>query len=114
MAGAFYAGHFKVIGPNLLGLSLLLFLLTMMVVGGLGRIWGPLLGGAVIMLADEGVKEFSEWRLLGIGALTMIFIIFLPQGLAGALEDMVARIRSKRAAGQDGNRLPRSQPDAQE
>ena len=112
MAGAFYAGHFKVIGPNLLGLSLLLFLLTMMVVGGLGRIWGPLLGGVVIMLADEGVKEFSEWRLLGIGALTMIFIIFLPQGLAGALEDMVGRIRSRRAAGQDENRQSTSQPDA--
>lgn len=112
LAGAFYAGHFKVIGPNLLSLTLLLFLLTMMVVGGLGRIWGPLLGGALIMLADEGAKEFSEWRLLGIGLLTMIFIIFLPQGLAGALENMAGRIRPRRRTVHNENRLPKSQSDA--
>ena len=114
LAGAFYAGHFKVVGPNLLGLSLMLFLLTMMVVGGLGRIWGPLVGGALIMLADEGVKEFSEWRLLGIGALTMIFIIFLPQGVAGAVEDFVGRIRSRRQTRQQEAALPAGRSDAGE
>ena len=39
LAGGFYAGHFKVMGANTLHLSLMLFLLAMVIVGGVGRVW---------------------------------------------------------------------------
>ena len=44
-------------GSDVFSISLLLFLLSMIVVGGIGSIWGPLLGAALLMLADEALKE---------------------------------------------------------
>lgn len=83
LAGAFYAIQFGVVGPIVFSLAMLLFLLAMIVVGGMGTVWGPLLGAAILMLADEGMREFGDWRDIGLGLLLAIFVILLPRGLAG-------------------------------
>jgi branched-chain amino acid transport system permease protein len=83
LAGAFYAANFGVVGPIVFSVSMLLFLLAMIVVGGMGTVWGPLLGAALLMVADEGLREFGTLREIGLGLLLAIFVIFLPRGLAG-------------------------------
>lgn len=92
LAGGFYAGHFKTVGPPILDLSIMLFLLTMMVVGGLGRRWGPLLGCATIMLIDDALKDAAEWRMIGIGAISIIFILLVKGGVAGFIEQAINRV----------------------
>jgi branched-chain amino acid transport system permease protein len=92
VAGGFYAGHFKVIGANVLYLSLLLFLLAMIIVGGIGRVWGPILGAAALMLADEGLKDYVEWRNIGLGLVIALFAMLWPQGIAGAVEVLWRRL----------------------
>ena len=88
LAGAVHAAHFRVVGPTMLLLPLLLFLLSMIVVGGLGSIWGPLLGAALLMLADEATKEFEQYRNFGLGVLLAVFVLLLPQGLVGAIASL--------------------------
>ena len=83
LAGAFYAVQFGVVGPIVFSLNMLLFLLAMIVVGGMGTVWGPLLGAALLMLADEGMREIGDWRDIGLGLILAIFVIALPRGLAG-------------------------------
>jgi branched-chain amino acid transport system permease protein len=55
----------------------------MIVVGGMGSIWGPLVGAVVLMVADEGFKEFQDWRALGMGLILPLFVVLLPGGLVG-------------------------------
>lgn len=98
MAGSVYAGVFGVIGPNVLQLGLLLFLLSMMVVGGIGRPWGPLIGAALLMLVDEVLKEeaFADYRNIGLGLILAVVVILLPQGLTGGIDNLTRRLtRSK-------------------
>lgn len=83
LAGAFYAAQFGVVGPIVFSLAMLLFLLSMIVVGGMGTVWGPLLGAALLMLADEGMRELGDWRDIGLGLILALFVILLPRGLAG-------------------------------
>jgi branched-chain amino acid transport system permease protein len=83
LAGSFYAVQFGVVGPIVFSLPVLLFLLSMIVVGGMGTIWGPLLGAALLMLADEGMREVGNWRDIGLGLVLVTFVILLPKGLAG-------------------------------
>jgi branched-chain amino acid transport system permease protein len=83
LAGAFYAANFKSIGPNVFSFSLLLFLIAMMTVGGIGTLWGPLLGALLLMGVDEGLKEVQDWRDIGLGLLLTAFVVLLPRGLAG-------------------------------
>jgi branched-chain amino acid transport system permease protein len=97
LAGAVYAANFRAIGPDVFSITLLLFLLSMIVVGGLGTIWGPLLGAALLMLADEGMKEFPDYRNIGLGLILAAFVILLPQGVVGAL-NAVWRRRSRSPA----------------
>jgi branched-chain amino acid transport system permease protein len=104
LAGGVYAGHFTVMGANTLYLQLLLFLLGMMVVGGVGRVWGPLAGAAALMLADEVFKEFVEYRNIGLGVMLVLFVVVWPKGIVGSIEDSrwlrrLAPRRADRAAG---------------
>ncbi len=85
LAGAFYAANFKTIGPTVFSFSLLLFLIAMMTVGGIGTLWGPLLGALLLMGVDEGLREVQDWRDIGLGLLLVVFVILLPQGIVGAL-----------------------------
>lgn len=112
LAGAVFAGYFRVMGANTLNLSLLLFLLSMMVVGGLGSAWGPLLGVATLMLVDEALKESVEYRNIGLGLILIGFVVIWPKGIAGALEVAWHRLRKpreKKAAMAPAE--PRANPD---
>lgn len=91
LAGAFYAVQFGVVGPIVFSLAMLLFLLSMIVVGGMGTVWGPLLGTALLMLADEGMREVGDWRDIGLGLLLAVFVIVLPKGLMGLLSRSPAK-----------------------
>ena len=92
MAGGFYVAHFGSVGSNLVAFPLLLFLISMLVVGGIGRTWGPLLGAGLLMVADEFFKEFSDLRNIGLGLVVLLFMIFLPEGVAGAIESVCKRL----------------------
>jgi branched-chain amino acid transport system permease protein len=57
--------------------------MAMMVVGGVGTIWGPLVGSIVLILTDEALKEAGEWRNVGLGLMLAFFAVALPRGLVG-------------------------------
>lgn len=88
LAGGVFAGIQKTIGPDVLTLPLLLFLLSMMVVGGKGTRWGPILGAGALMLADTLLREFSEIRNFGLALIIILAILFLPRGLVGLVHDI--------------------------
>ena len=71
------------VGPIVFSVTTLLFLLAMIVVGGMGTVWGPLLGAALLMAADEGLREFGTLREIGLGLVLAVFVILLPRGLSG-------------------------------
>ena len=96
LAGAVQAAHFKSAGPSLFSPALLLFLLAAIVVGGVGRFWGPILGTALLMQADEGLKEVSDYRNIGLGLLIAAFVILMPQGLAGWIGELVEITRHRK------------------
>lgn len=83
LAGAFYAVQFGVVGPIVFSVTVLLLLLAMIVAGGTGTVWGPLLGAALLSIADEAMREAGDYRDLGFGVLLALFVILLPAGLAG-------------------------------
>jgi branched-chain amino acid transport system permease protein len=95
MAGGLYAAHFRAIGPSILSISLLLFLMAMAVVGGVGRFWGPVLGAALLMLADEFLREVGTYRTLGLGLVLLVFVVVLPDGLLGLFEKLRGRLAGR-------------------
>ncbi|TVQ59100.1 MAG: branched-chain amino acid ABC transporter permease, partial [Rhodobacteraceae bacterium] len=93
LAGGLYAAHFQAIGPGVLSLSTLLLIIAMVVVGGVGRLWGPFLGAVLLTLADEVMREFGSWRALGLGLIIAAAIVLMPRGFMGLAESGLARLR---------------------
>ena len=96
LAGGAYAGIMRTFGPNILELPTLLFLLSMMIVGGRGAIWGPLLGAITVTFVDEAMRDVAQWRNTGVALVLIAILIFMPNGLAGQLNDLIARWMTRR------------------
>lgn len=88
LAGGVYAAHFQAIGPGVLSMSQLNFIIAIAVVGGTGNFWGPILGTLILMSADELMREMGEFRTLGLGVIIMVSVVWMPQGLLGRLQDL--------------------------
>lgn len=56
-------------------------ILAMVVLGGMGSIWGVVLAALLLSLLPEYLRAFSEYRMLIFGALMVLMMIFRPQGM---------------------------------
>lgn len=85
IVGGVYAGTMGTFGPSVLELPTLLFLLSIMVVGGRGTIWGPILGTVALALVDEAFSGMAEWQNTSYALVLIVILLTMPEGLAGRL-----------------------------
>jgi branched-chain amino acid transport system permease protein len=53
----------------------------MVILGGMGNLFGVILGAALIVALPELFREFEQYRLLAFGLMLMVLMVFRPQGL---------------------------------
>ncbi len=82
-AGSLYAHYITFISPGAFGLHTSILLLCMVVLGGMGTLFGPVVGAAALFLLPELLQEISDYQELVYGLLLIITLIFRPQGLLG-------------------------------
>ncbi|HMC05704.1 MAG TPA: branched-chain amino acid ABC transporter permease, partial [Actinomycetota bacterium] len=62
-----------------------IFILSMVVLGGMGNVWGSIVGAAVIVVVPEVIRtvvpSFQQYRFLVFGAVLVIVMIYRPQGV---------------------------------
>jgi branched-chain amino acid transport system permease protein len=69
--------------PDSLGLETLVVVLTMVVVGGLGSVWGVLAGVLVMGLLPEVMRDLQVLREIAYGSVLILAVMFMPRGIAG-------------------------------
>jgi len=85
LIGGFYAHFVGMLSTRTLGLDLFLILLVMLVLGGIGRFPGAVIGAFITILISELLRPLGTYRLLIFGALVIILVIYMPQGISGLL-----------------------------
>lgn len=80
-AGALYAHINQFIGPDNFVLLESALILTGIVVGGLGSWPGAIIGGLLMALLPEMLREFGHFRIMIFGLILFFAILFLPRGL---------------------------------
>ncbi|MDO6728232.1 branched-chain amino acid ABC transporter permease [Cognatishimia sp. 1_MG-2023] len=95
LTGAVYAAHFRFAGPSLFEFSNLVFILAMIVVGGLKTTWGPVLGAALMMVVVEIAKGWGDVQNTLIGIILILFVLLLPKGIAGTGANLLRKVTSK-------------------
>jgi branched-chain amino acid transport system permease protein len=85
LAGILYVFANLLVSPSTLEFPQDGFLVLMVILGGLGTIWGPVLGSAVIVLFQQEVSIYlSRWQTL-MGVVFIAAVVYTPGGIAGLL-----------------------------
>jgi branched-chain amino acid transport system permease protein len=85
VAGGLYSVVVGFITPYEFGLWPSLWTLTMVVVGGMGYLWGAVLGAIVITALPEVLRGLKDYQELLYGVLLLVTLVFKPSGLYGLL-----------------------------
>jgi branched-chain amino acid transport system permease protein len=95
VAGSLYAHYFGYINPDAFSIFHSLDLVIMVVVGGMGSIWGTLFGAAFITTLPHFLGVFESYVDIIHGLILVVILLFLPQGFITGLVDLI-RIRLAR------------------
>lgn len=100
IAGAFYAHYTSFIDPHTFSFSESITILAMVVLGGMGSIWGSILGAVVLTVAPEALRGLSDYRMIIFGLIMMLVMLVRPQGIMGKGRDKgSSRSRTRRQGG---------------
>lgn len=98
IAGGLQAGLVRFLDPYEFGLWPSIWHLLYIVVGGLGSVLGSVLGPLVLVALPEMLRAFAEYRELIFAFVLLLTLIFMPEGIAGKLQDLWHRKKLQRQA----------------
>jgi len=99
VAGALLTQTNQFVGLNVLGFELAGELLVMLILGGVGRLYGAFIGPVVYLLAQDYLaKQFPEYWYFGIGFILVLVVIFAPGGILGLLDKWLPFLRPASSA----------------
>lgn len=94
LSGALYAHLQRYISPDAFGLDHTIQFLAMLMIGGRRSVPGAILGAVLLTYLPEGLRFLQDWYMAIYGAGLLLILIFVPDGLAGALGRLGRYIRT--------------------
>lgn len=91
IAGLLFLYYHKFISPHVLSLTESAEVLLMVVTGGAGTFWGPLVGAFIVMLFKNVASSYVESWLMLLGALFVCIVVFVPDGIVPGLARILRR-----------------------
>jgi branched-chain amino acid transport system permease protein len=95
LAGSLYAHYMRFINPGDFTISTSMMMIAMAVIGGLGRIPGPIIGAAVMLVLPEVLRPVKEYFFLIFGIILFVAIIYAPLGFMGGISSLSKRISAR-------------------
>jgi branched-chain amino acid transport system permease protein len=89
LAGSLFAHCYAFVSPDSFNIFVSVDFVIMVVVGGMGSIWGTLFGTAFITLLPEWIEALETYKDIIHGLILVVILLFLPQGLVTGLVDVV-------------------------
>jgi branched-chain amino acid transport system permease protein len=86
LAGALLANHTSFISPAIMHWTRSGDLIVMVALGGLGSLFGPVIGAVVFLLLQEGLSRVTEFPDLILGPILLLVAIYVHGGIGGLLE----------------------------
>ena len=69
----------------------------MVVFGGLGHVWGGVVG-AMMTIIDDFTRDYLPYRMLMFGMVIVLVVIFMPRDIGGIIDDFLCAGASRRCA----------------
>ncbi|MBS0446891.1 MAG: branched-chain amino acid ABC transporter permease [Proteobacteria bacterium] len=91
MVGCAYAPIMNFISPEMLSAQETISLIGVLMVGGIGTVAGPILGTLVFFGIPEALRVARLFRLVVLGVVIVLVVLFMPKGIAGVLRARMDR-----------------------
>jgi branched-chain amino acid transport system permease protein len=95
-AGGLYTHYVRIVDPDIFLFIYTVTMVIMVIAGGKGTLWGPVIGGLLFGILPEFLREVAspdvQWIIYGVSMIMIVF--FLPQGIVPAISNAWLRLRS--------------------
>ncbi len=91
LAGALIANHGQLASPNLLQWTQSGTLLVMVIVGGVGALYGGAVGAVVLLLAEESLAHYTTHWHAALGLILLLVVFRAPKGIAAWVHGLFRR-----------------------
>lgn len=99
VAGSYYAFLNSYISPDIFTFQDSVRFLLMVILGGAGTTFGPVIGALILTYLPEYLQDFQLWQKFAYGALLVAVMFILPKGILGSLGSLAARLLPARLKG---------------
>jgi branched-chain amino acid transport system permease protein len=82
LAGSLYAFFSGFISPQEAGFNHSIELVVMVVLGGMGRIYGSIIGATILTILPQFLTAFEDYETLIYGVIIILVMVFMPKGIA--------------------------------
>jgi branched-chain amino acid transport system permease protein len=89
LAGALLANHTDFISPAVMHWTRSGDLIVMIVLGGIGSLFGPLIGAVTLLMLEEGLSRVTEYWQIIVGPLLLFIVVYAH----GGIDALLARVR---------------------
>lgn len=93
VAGSLYAHTMGFISPTSFGFNFSIELVTMVIVGGLGSIYGSLVGACLLTFLPEALSAFQDFDTIIYGLILILMTMYLPGGLVRGIPGLWVRFQ---------------------
>jgi branched-chain amino acid transport system permease protein len=96
LAGVLYVPVVGFLSPSAFHVELSIFFFFSVIVGGRGRLLGPILGVWILYLVPNVLMvDLVNYRLIGYGVVALVIMLLFPDGLVGSIENRLRRRMQK-------------------
>lgn len=95
VAGSLFAFSERFITPGEAGFIRSIELVTMVVLGGMASIFGSIVGATTLTLLGQALANFSEFKHIVLGAILILIMVFMPQGLVPTLKRFYSAFKAR-------------------
>ncbi|MEW9673032.1 branched-chain amino acid ABC transporter permease [Ammoniphilus sp. 3BR4] len=95
IGGSLYAHMLAYVSPDTFHFGEMMFMLTIVVIGGMGNIYGSITGALILIVSREWLHQFENWQQVLYGTMIVILVVFMPGGLVSVKSLFQKRRKSK-------------------
>jgi branched-chain amino acid transport system permease protein len=102
ISGSLYAHYITFISPSSYDFYYSIQVVTMVIVGGMGSLWGSLLGAGVLTCISEALHIAKQYHIIAYGVFLCLVLVFLPEGVLMGITNFFVKNKDKVAYYKNG------------
>ena len=96
VSGSLYAHYITFISPSSYDFYYSIQVVTMVIVGGMGSLWGSLLGAGVLTCISEALHIAKQYHIIAYGVFLCLVLVFLPEGILMGIYNLFLKAKTKK------------------